>query len=81
MTSAYQRDIDGLRALAIFAVVCFHALPKTLSGGFAGVDIFFVISEFLISSKIHSEITQNKFEVLGGLHCFRKSMCIWPSML
>ncbi|MGZ5621549.1 MAG: acyltransferase family protein [Methylobacter sp.] len=51
----YRREIDGLRALAVLPVILFHAGFKSLSGGFVGVDIFFVISGYLITSIILSE--------------------------
>jgi peptidoglycan/LPS O-acetylase OafA/YrhL len=51
--SVYRPDIDGLRAVAILSVVIFHAFPSLLTGGFVGVDVFFVISGFLISEVSH----------------------------
>ena len=51
----YRADIDGLRALAVLSVVAFHAFPTRLAGGFIGVDIFFVISGFLITSLLLKE--------------------------
>jgi len=58
---AYRPDIDGLRALAVLAVVLFHAFPSLLPGGFIGVDIFFIISGFLIGSIIMGEMEQQRF--------------------
>jgi peptidoglycan/LPS O-acetylase OafA/YrhL len=57
----YRADIDGLRALAVGAVVLFHAFPKTLPGGCVGVDIFFVISGFLITGIILSRLQAGTF--------------------
>jgi peptidoglycan/LPS O-acetylase OafA/YrhL len=57
----YRSDIDGLRAVAVLAVVIFHAWPKFLSGGFVGVDVFFVISGYLISGIIFRGIESGTF--------------------
>lgn len=57
----YRPDIDGLRAIAILSVVIFHAFPAKLRGGFVGVDIFFVISGFLISSIILRSLQRGDF--------------------
>ena len=61
----YRPDIDGLRAVAILAVVIFHAFPKALRGGFVGVDVFFVISGFLISTIIFRSLRRGGFSFLG----------------
>ena len=57
----YRTDIDGLRAIAVLAVVAFHAFPKVITGGFIGVDIFFVISGFLISTILYENLERNQF--------------------
>jgi peptidoglycan/LPS O-acetylase OafA/YrhL len=59
--ASYRPDVDGLRALAILGVVGFHAAPTLVPGGFAGVDVFFVISGFLISGNILRALTQRSF--------------------
>lgn len=60
-TLSYRPDIDGLRAVAVLSVVLFHFDANYLSGGFLGVDIFFVISGFLITKIILREINESKF--------------------
>ena len=57
----YRPDIDGLRAVAVLAVVGFHAFPAWIQGGFIGVDIFFVISGFLISTIIFENLDKGTF--------------------
>ncbi|WP_426236660.1 acyltransferase family protein [Pseudomonas sp. TWP3-2] len=57
----YRRDIDGLRALAVISVVIFHAFPTLVPGGFVGVDIFFVISGFLIGTILLKSIDRGTF--------------------
>ena len=57
----YRTDIDGLRAVAIVPVVLFHSGSSLVSGGYIGVDIFFVISGFLITSVIVSGFNQQRF--------------------
>lgn len=59
--AGYRPDIDGLRAIAVTSVVLFHAGLGWLPGGFAGVDIFFVISGFLIGGIVHHEIADHRF--------------------
>lgn len=60
----YRPDIDGLRAFAILFVIGFHAFPNLITGGFVGVDIFFVISGFLISSIILRKLDNGTFSFL-----------------
>ncbi|MBI3401482.1 MAG: acyltransferase [Acidobacteria bacterium] len=58
---SYRPDIDGLRAVAVVLVILFHATPGLLPGGFIGVDVFFVISGYLITSIILREISDGAF--------------------
>lgn len=59
--SHYRPDIDGLRAVAVLAVVAFHAFPAWVKGGFIGVDVFFVISGFLISTIVFENLDKGTF--------------------
>ncbi|MBN8615320.1 MAG: acyltransferase [Deltaproteobacteria bacterium] len=61
---AYRPDIDGLRAVAVGAVLLFHAFPEALPGGFIGVDIFFVISGYLISTIVFGQAERDSFSIL-----------------
>lgn len=62
---SYRKDIDGLRGIAILLVILFHFKVPGFEGGFAGVDIFFVISGYLIGSIILSELSENKFSLVS----------------
>ena len=62
-TDKYRPDIDGLRAFAVLSVVLDHAFPNVVRGGYVGVDVFFVISGFLISSILFKEITEDRFSL------------------
>jgi peptidoglycan/LPS O-acetylase OafA/YrhL len=61
MVLRYRADIDGLRALAVLAVILFHTFPNALPGGFVGVDIFFVISGYLITQLILKDLDSGNF--------------------
>lgn len=75
----YRPDIDGLRAVAVTSVVAFHALPSELRGGFVGVDIFFVISGFLISTIIFESLEENRFSYIEFY--IRRIRRIFPALL
>jgi len=75
----YRADIDGLRAIAVLSVVGFHTFPATVAGGFIGVDMFFVISGFLISSIIFSNLEHDSFSILEFYN--RRIRRIFPALL
>lgn len=75
----YRSDIDGLRAVAVLAVVGFHAFPSWVHGGFVGVDIFFVISGFLISSIIFLNLEKDKFSIIDFYD--KRIRRIFPALL
>ena len=74
----YRPDIDGLRALAVIPVVLYHTEFSLFRGGFVGVDIFFVISGYLITTIIHEEILQDRFTVAGFYE--RRIRRIFPAL-
>jgi peptidoglycan/LPS O-acetylase OafA/YrhL len=75
----YRPDIDGLRAIAVLSVVVFHAFPLSLPGGFVGVDIFFVISGFLISGTIMDDMAGRGFSV--SAFYARRIRRIFPALI
>ncbi|WP_458130749.1 acyltransferase family protein [Pseudomonas sp. R3-41] len=60
----YRPDIDGLRAVAVLAVVLYHAFPRNFPGGFIGVDVFFVISGYLITGILIKSLSRDSFSIL-----------------
>lgn len=68
-TRNYRGDIDGLRAIAVFSVVLFHLNPTVVTGGYVGVDMFFVISGYLITRNIRNDlrtaISRSSFSMRG----------------
>lgn len=75
----YRPDIDGLRAVAVLSVVAYHFSPLTLPGGFVGVDIFFVISGFLISTIIFSSLERERFSLFQFY--VRRIRRIFPALI
>lgn len=78
-TLNHRGDIDGLRAIAVLSVVVFHAFPSVLRGGFIGVDVFFVISGFLISSLLMRSMQTRSFSLAEFYR--RRIQRIFPALL
>jgi peptidoglycan/LPS O-acetylase OafA/YrhL len=78
-SNTYRSDIDGLRAVAIVPVVAYHVGIHAARGGFIGVDVFFVISGFLISQVLVAEIEQNRLSIVGFYE--RRIRRILPALL
>ena len=74
----YRPDIDGLRAVAVLSVLAFHMGTVKMPGGFVGVDVFFVISGYLISYIVFSEIAESRFSIVGFYE--RRIRRIFPAL-
>ena len=79
VATSYRPDIDGLRAVAILSVLIYHAFPETLPGGYIGVDVFFVISGFLISGIILQKLERGSFSYLDFY--VRRVKRLFPSLI
>src|SRR3984957_2498276 len=75
----YRRDIDGLRATSVLTVVLFHSFPNLVRGGFVGVDVFFLISGFLITGIISKSIEHNNFSIVWFYG--QRILSIFPSLI
>src|SRR3982750_407019 len=75
----YRPDIDGLRAIAVIAVVVYHAFPRLLPGGFIGVDIFFVISGYLITQIVVADLDRGTFSFAA--FSARRIRRIFPALI
>lgn len=75
----YRPDIDGLRAVAVLSVVAFHAFPEWITGGFIGVDIFFVISGYLISTILFENLDKGDFS-FSDFYA-RRVLRIFPALI
>jgi peptidoglycan/LPS O-acetylase OafA/YrhL len=76
---SYRPDIDGLRAVAVIAVILFHAGVPLVTGGFEGVDVFFVISGYLITGGILRDLERGSFRILAFYE--RRVRRIYPALL
>jgi peptidoglycan/LPS O-acetylase OafA/YrhL len=75
---SYRSDIDGLRTIAVLSVLAFHFFQGRVKGGFVGVDIFFVISGYLISSVIYKDLESDRFSIIDFY--VRRIRRIYPAL-
>ncbi len=88
---SYRPEIDGLRSIAVLAVIFYHARLAPFTGGYVGVDVFFVISGYLIAGIIHREVSGGRFTFFGFYErrarrifpalFFIAALCIVPSLI
>lgn len=74
----YRPDVDGLRAVAVLSVVAYHSVPNLAPGGYVGVDVFFVISGYLITKLIAADIERGRFSVASFY--VRRTKRIMPAL-
>ncbi|MEC9344719.1 MAG: acyltransferase family protein [Pseudomonadota bacterium] len=79
MNAAYRNDIDGLRGFSVLMVMLFHTESRLLAGGYVGVDVFFVISGFVITRMILSDTAQGRFSIVGFFE--RRVRRLMPAMV
>jgi peptidoglycan/LPS O-acetylase OafA/YrhL len=78
MTTHYRPEVDGLRAIAVIPVILFHAGFEWFSGGYVGVDVFFVVSGYLITGIIYGEMQQDRFSIINFYE--RRARRILPAL-
>ncbi len=76
----YRREIDGLRSLSVIFVILYHLYPDTFNGGFLGVDIFFVISGYVISQSLYKSNSENFFDFIKHFYA-RRILRIYPLLI
>lgn len=76
----YIRGIDGLHAIAVLSVILFHVMPSALPGGFPGVDVFFVISGYVVGSSLAREKSASFLKFAISFYA-RRIIRIYPALI